>query len=161
MIKNKEYQAGATLVDEGITFKVPLYFGIKVPMTIRPLRGGTLIRISQEVALMGDIDVENQNMIQELLKNGHEIKRIASVIAHAVINREIYKRPLFRFYRWLILNRVENMGYIFSYLSLVYRQIDAEHFFFIMASAKRMNHLQKKTSADTSQAGKPSGVPSA
>lgn len=161
MIKNKEYQAGATLVDEGITFKVPLYFGIKVPLTIRPLRGGTLVRISQEVALMDDIDVENQNMIQELLKNGHQLKRIASVIAHAVINREFYKRPLFRFYRWLILNRVENLSYIFSYLSLVYRQIDAEHFFFIMASAKRMNHLAKKTKTENSPEVKPSGVPSA
>ncbi|MCK9592713.1 MAG: hypothetical protein M0Q91_11980, partial [Methanoregula sp.] len=55
-----EYQAGAALVDDGITFKIPFIFGTKLKLKVRPIRGGTLIRMSMQVAKMKPVNESEQ-----------------------------------------------------------------------------------------------------
>jgi hypothetical protein len=49
--KQTQYEAGAVLLDEPIRFKVKWWFGINIPMGIRPLKPGTIVKISQQETL--------------------------------------------------------------------------------------------------------------
>lgn len=144
MNETKEYQAGATLVDDGIKFPIKGIFGRKKELTIKPLRPGTIIRISKELTKLKPID-DTATMIQETMAKGENLKAIAAVISYAIINREFFKAWKFRYYRWLLLNRCDNLQDLYAYLKLVYRQMSAEHFFFIMALTPAMNYLTKQT----------------
>ncbi|HQE53251.1 MAG TPA: hypothetical protein PLD74_12895 [Prolixibacteraceae bacterium] len=155
-----QYQAGAAIVDEGIKFKVPLFWGIKKTFLIRPLRPGTLVRISQQQARMKPL-VEDENMVHELLGKGTNLRHVATMIALAAINRPILSRIKLWWYRWILLNYTEKTADMFAYQSLVLRQMDAQFFFLIMASAKKMTFLEPKTTTEPSQVGARSGVPSA
>jgi len=141
---NPEYQAGATIVDEGIKFIVPLVWGLKKTFTIRPLRPGTLVRISMQVSRMTALS-ENENMIHEIMQKGGNLKAVANIIAHAAINREQLTGLRRRWYRFILLNRVEKLSFLFSYLNIVFRQMDPQFFFLITTSVKRMNFLETKT----------------
>jgi hypothetical protein len=154
---NPEYQAGAAIVDEGIQFKVPLFWGLKKTFTIRPLRPGTLVRISMQVSRMVAL-TENENMIHEIMQKGGNLKAVANIVAHAAINREQLTGFRLRWYRFILLNRVEKLSYLFSYLNIVFRQMDPQFFFLITASVKKMNFLETKTPAPSQEA-KPSGGP--
>jgi hypothetical protein len=145
-MENKEYQAGATLINEGIDFTIPGIFSKKT-FSIKPLKPGTIVKISQYIATLEPIS-EDDMAVQELLTKGKNLNVIADVIATAIINREITQRWKFRYYRWLLLNKVENLQYLYSYLLLVYRQMSAEHFFFIMALTPAMNYLKKRESKE-------------
>jgi hypothetical protein len=158
-MENTEYQAGATLVDQGISFDVPGLIWGKNRLTIKPLKPGTIVRISMEATKLQEI-TETEDIIPELLAKGENLNVIANILAHSIINRKLSRRWLFWYYRYLMLNRVESLQYLFSYLGLVYRQIGAQHFFFIMALTKGMNFLQKKTVAESKEAEKPFGEPS-
>lgn len=147
MSNSIEYKAGAALVDDGIFFKVPLIFGLHAKLEIKPLRPGTIVRICQEMTKIEAID-EKENQLQEFLAKGKNLKHIASIISHAVINQQIFKRWKYRYYRWILLNRTESLKAMYSYMGIVYRQMDASQFFFIMALTPAMNHLTKKPTAE-------------
>lgn len=151
MIENKEYQAGATLVNEGISFEIPGIFRKKVSLEIKPLKPGTIVRISQLVSKLETIDQDDM-AIQQLLSKGKNLKIMADVVATAAINQEFFSRWKFRYYRYLLLSKVESLQYLYSYLLLVYRQMSAEHFFFIMALTPAMNYLKKKKTENTGEA---------
>ena len=143
MKENIEYQAGAALVDDGICFDVPLWFGLKKKLTIKPLKPGTNVRISMKVTQLENVDLDHQT-INEFLDKGKNIKVIAGIIATAIINMELFKLWQYRLIKWLLLYRVEDMRFLFSYWNLVQRQMGADRFFFIMASTPAMNFLKKK-----------------
>ena len=149
---NNEYQAGSALIDEGIEFSIPGIFKKKI-FTIKPLKPGTIVRISQLVTKLEPIS-EGDLAAHELMSKGKNLKVIAEIIATAIINREFFKRWKFFYYRWMLLNKVENIQYLHSYLLLVYRQMSADHFFFIMALTPAMNFLKKR---ENKEAEKPSG----
>lgn len=138
-----EYQAGATLVDQGITFDIPYFFGRTKRFRIRPLRPGTIVKMGMEVSRMRSVD-DSENMLHELFEKSGNIPRFASMLAHAVINREITQMWKFRYYRWLFLNRVESMDNLYNLFLLTIRQMGPDRFFFIMALTKRMNLMAKK-----------------
>ena len=141
------------MIDEGIEFSIPGIFNNKVNLSIKPLRPGTIVRISRLITKLEPI-MEGEMAIQELLKKGGNLKVMADVVATAIINKEFFKRWKFLYYRYLLLNRVESLKYLYSYLLLVYRQMSAEHFFFIMALTPAMNFLKKR---ENKEAEKPSG----
>ncbi len=145
MDKNKkiEYQAGATLVDEGISFDVPFFFGKKITLTIKPLKPGTNVRISQKVLTLEDVDMENPT-IQEFLQKGKNIKIIAGIIATAVINMELFKLWKYRFIKLLMLYKTEDMEYLYNYFLIAQRQAGPVFFYRIMESTPAMNFLMKK-----------------
>lgn len=152
MKETTEYKAGSTLVNDGIEFPVTGLFGKKINLNIKPLKPGTIVRISQLVTKLQPVN-ESANMSQELLANGSNLKIIAGIISHAVINREFFKRWKFRYYRNLLLNGVPDMAHLYAYMGIVYRQMSAEHFFFIMALTPAMNYLKKqeKTGENTGE----------
>jgi hypothetical protein len=158
MKENLEYQAGAALVDEGIRFDVPGIFTGKVSLEIKPLKPGTIARLGMLASKLEQIE---ESTVQELLRKGKNISVIAEMIAVAVINQQIFKKWKLKYYKWLLLNRVESMKYLYAYMNLVYRQMSAEHFFFIMALTNGMNHLKtKQTAQESTEAAKHSGEPS-
>src|SRR6056297_3106806 len=104
-MEKTEYQAGASLVEDGIKFQINGIFGGKKTLTIKPLKPGTVVRVSQLAGKIQEVN-EHNNMSQELLANGKNLKFIAGIVAHAIINQRFFKKCKFRYYRWLLLNRV-------------------------------------------------------
>jgi hypothetical protein len=154
--ENMEYQAGATLVDEGITFDVPAIWGKKIRLSVKPLKAGTIVKISQQVTKLKPVN-EEENIIQEMLANGESLKPIARIVAYGVLNSRLKIKLFGRIMADFLLWKVESLEYLFAYMSLVYRQMGAQHFFFIMALTKGMNFLQKKTTPESNAAETRSG----
>ena len=150
-----EYQAGATLVDEGITFDVPIFGKRKIRLSVKPLKAGTIVKISQQAGKLTQVE-ESDNMIQEMLAKGENLKPIARIVAYGVLNSRLKIRLFGAILANILMWRVESLEFLFAYLSLVYRQMGAQHFFFIMALTKGMNFLKKK-SPENSEAAKPFG----
>lgn len=157
MSEETQYQAGAAIVDEGIKFKVPLFWGLSKTFTIRPLRPGTIVRISQQQTRMIPIN-DQENMMHELLAKGGNLRNIATIIALAAINRPVVNRIRLWLYRWILLNWTEKTSHLFSYQAIVFRQMDAQFFFLCMASAKKMTFLEPKTATEPSPGAAPSGA---
>jgi hypothetical protein len=157
--ESMEYQAGATLVDEGITFTVPIVDKIQRKFKIRPLKAGTIVKISQQVTKINQLQ-ESDNMIQEMLEKGANLKPISKILAYAVLNNPVKIALFGRLLSHTLLWKVENMERLLANMTLAYRQMGAQHFFFIMALTKGMNFLEKKTIAESSAAVKPSGAQS-
>lgn len=155
IMEKTEYQAGATLIEDGIKFSVNGIFKGKKTLTIKPLKPGTVVRISQLAGKITEVNEKN-NMSQELLANGKNLKHIAGIIAHAIINQRFFKKWKFRYYRWMLLNRVDDLKHLRDYFNLVYRQMGGDHFFFIMALTPGMNYLKRKE-PESNEAEKPSG----
>lgn len=155
--KQTQYQAGSTLLDEGIKFKIPFWLGTKLTLNIRPLHPGTIVKISQQAALLESVN-EGEQMVAELMRSGGNLRRMCRIIALAALNSpgSMWMAPwLTRVLMWRVRSTVE----LFGYTSLVYRQMGAEHFFFIMTLTKGMNFLRKREAENTAAA-KPSGEPS-
>jgi len=155
--KTTQYQAGSTILDEGVKFKIPFWFGTKLTLNISPLKPGTIVKISQQAAMLEDVN-EGEQMVAELMRTGGNLRRFCRIIALAALNApgRMWLAPwLSRVLMW----RVRSTPELFGYTSLVYRQMGAEHFFFIMTLTKGMNFLRKKEAENTAAA-KPSGEPS-
>jgi hypothetical protein len=138
-----EYQAGAALVDDGITFKIPFLFGLKLRLKVRPIRGGTLIRMSMQVAKMKPVN-ESEQMIPEMFRAAGNLKYIYRIIALGCTNRWWSVKLLSGILAKIVEWNVRDLNELFAYLSIVYRQTSPQHFFFIMALTKGMNYLEKK-----------------
>lgn len=152
-----EYQAGATVVDEGISFKIPFWFGTKLKLTIRPIRGGTLVKMSMQVTKLKPIN-ENESMVQEMLRSADNIRPICRIIALGCLTRSQIKTKLFAgILTNILLWKVESMEEMFAYLSIVYRQMSPQHFFFIMALTKGMNWMERKNDQEKTGEAKPFG----
>ena len=98
-------------------------------------------------------------MIHEMLRTGGNLRVIARMAAVAILNRPG------RFWMTgmlsrLLLKRVESTAELFTLMALVYRQMGAEHFFFIMQLTQGMNFLRKRTPTENTAAVTPTGVPS-
>lgn len=151
-------EAGAALLDQGAKFKVRWWFGVMIPMQIRPLRPGTIVAMSREATHLTPVS-DGENMIAEMLRAGGNLRHIARMAAMAILNRPgrmWLTRPLAR----LLLSRVEGTAEMLTLMALVYRQMGAEHFFFIMQLTAGMNFLRKKTPTENTAAATPSGAPS-
>ena len=158
--KKTQYEAGSTLLGDGIKFRIPFWFGTKLTLNIRPLHPGTIVKISQQSTKISDV-YEDENMINELMKTGDNLKIFCRIVALGVLNNPVKIRMLAGWLTRVLMWRVTSTQELFSYVSLVYRQMGAEHFFFIMTLTKGMNFLKKKTNGQE-KAGevKPSGAPS-
>lgn len=153
--RKTEYQAGATIIGDGIKFRIPFWFGTRLTLNIRPLHPGTIIRISQQTTRIVDVD-EGENMITELMKSGENMRVFCRIVALAALNNRLKIRLFTGMLTSVLMWRVKSLQELFAYSSLVYRQIGAEHFFFIMTLTKGMNFLKKKTAEKTGEE-KPSG----
>jgi hypothetical protein len=159
--KDKQLQrdAGATLLDEGMKFKVKWIFGIKLPLSIKPLHPATIVKISQQQTMLKDVQ-EGENLFYEMLKTAGNLNVIAKIAALATLNSR-WKIMLFtRVLTSLLLWRVESTKEMFTLMAMVYRQMGAEHFFFIMQLTSGMNFLKRKTTAESTGEVTPSGVQS-
>ncbi|WP_372932446.1 hypothetical protein [Mariniphaga sediminis] len=153
--ENAEYQAGAALVDEGIEFSIEPVFGKPVTLTIRPARPGTIVRISQKITLLDEIE---EGTIREFMQKGKNLKVIAGIIATAIVNREFFKMWRYRWYKWLLMNRVKDTEHLYSYFLLAQRQLGPQFFFLIMNLTPAMNFLKKREKNEVNSGeGKPSG----
>lgn len=142
--KKTQYEAGSTLLGDGIKFSIPFWLGTKLTLNIRPLHPGTIVRISQQSTKISDV-YEDENMINELMKTGDNLKIFCRIVALGVLNNPVKIRMLAGWLTRVLMWRVTSTQELFSYVSLVYRQMGAEHFFFIMTLTKGMNFLKKKT----------------
>lgn len=136
--ENTEYQAGATIVNDGIKFNVG-----KRSFTVKPLTPYTIVRISMEASLMKPIG-ESDNMIAEMLDKGKNLKHVARIVAIATLNKAWKIRLFGRMLAGYLLRNTENLEYLLSYLNVVYRQMSPHHFFFITTLTKGMNMMAKK-----------------
>nr|WP_319268309.1 hypothetical protein [uncultured Draconibacterium sp.] len=159
MKETVEYQAGSALVHDGIKFKVPFLLGSKITLCIKPCLPGTNVRISQKIEQLDKVDVDNPT-VQEFMSNGENINHIAGIIATAIVNRKVFRMPLYRFYKWLMLDKVESMEHLYQYFLLVQRQMGPLFFYRIMELTPAMNYLTKRTPTENSKEEKPSGEPS-
>jgi len=150
------FESGSVLLDQGIRFKIPFFFWLKLPLTIRPLRPGTITAISQQVLLLEQVE-ESENMVQELLKTGNNLAIHCRIVAIGAMNGP-FMIPLFtRIITWLLKWKIKSTAELLAYVSIVYRQMDAERFFFIMTLTKGMNFLNKKVVPESSGEETPSG----
>ncbi len=153
-----EYQAASVLADEGVSFQTEKVLWRPITLTIRPVRGGTIARISQKISRLEPIE---EATIQEFLQKGKNIKIIAGIIATAIINQEIFKMWKYRWYKWLLLNRIKDLSHLYTYFLLVQKQMEPQFFFLIMNLTPAMNHLKKReTKKENTEEAKHSGVPS-
>jgi hypothetical protein len=153
-----EYQAGSTLLDEGISFDVPIIGKKKIRLYVKPLRAGTIVKISQQVTRFQKIN-ESDEMIAEMLAKGENLVPVSKIVAYGVLNSRIKIKLFGRILSNFLLWKVESLEYLFAYVSLVYRQMGAQHFFFIMALTKGMNFLERTKTTENIAAEKPSGEP--
>ena len=147
------FEAGDILLNQGIRFKVPFFFWLKLPLTIRPLHPGTIIAISQQVLKLKQVD-EAENMVVELLKAGENLKTHCKIVAIGALNNPVKIKLFSRFLTWLLQWRVKDNTELLAYVSLVYKQLDAERFFFIMTLTKGMNFLNRKEKANPVESSK-------
>jgi hypothetical protein len=157
--KQTQLDAGATLLNEPIRFKIPFIFGIKLSLGIRPLHPGTIVKISQQETRLKDVS-ESDNMIHELMKSGSNLRVFCRIVAIGILNNPV-KISLFTGYLTrLLMWKVESTSELFTLNAIVYRQMGAEHFFFIMQLTKGMNFLKKRTTPESIGEANPSGEPS-
>ncbi len=157
-LKDKQtiYEAGATLLNEPVRFKIKWWFGIKLPFGIRPLKPGTIVKISQQETRLKPVD-ESGQMIHELLLAGNNYKVFARIIAVAVLNHPVKIRLFSRWLSYFLLWNIPSTQDMLTLISLVYKQMGAEHFFFIMQLTQGMNFLKKRMKTENTGAEKPSG----
>ena len=139
--KSIPYEAGSTLVHDGISFPVPFIFGTKLKIKIRPLLPGTIVRESMEVMKLKKAPSET---IDGLLDAGTNYKIFARMIAIAHINNRKPGTMLTRLLTWILLWKIKSPADMLAYVAIVYRQMDANRFFFIMVLTKGMNYLETK-----------------
>lgn len=158
--KKTQYEAGSTILGDGIKFRIPFWFGTKLTLTIRPLHPGTIVKISQQSTKIKDV-FEDENMINELMKTGDNLRVFCRIVALGATNNPMKIRLFAGWLTRVLMWRVKSTQELYSYVSLVYRQMGAEHFFFIMTLTKGMNFLKKKTNGQEKTVEvKPSGAPS-
>lgn len=155
---NAEYQAGATLVDEGIKFTIEKVLFKPVTLTIKPQKPGSIVRISQKISLLEEI---KDGTVSEFLGKGKNIEIIAEIIATALVNKRVFSSWKYYWYKWLLLNKVKDLVHLYSYFLLVQRQSSAQFFFHIMNLTPAMNYLKKREKVpENTGAVKPSLAPS-
>jgi hypothetical protein len=157
--KQIQYEAGATILGDPIKFKIPFWFGTRLTLGIRPLKPGTIVRISQQTAQLTDVE-ESENMIHEMMKAGGNLKIFVRILALAILNHPVKIKLFAGVLSRMLLWRVPSTSELFAYISLVYKRMGAEHFFFIMTLTKGMTFLKKRTKAESTGEDKPSGAPS-
>jgi hypothetical protein len=128
-------------------------------MGIRPLKPGTIVKISQQETRLTDVS-ESENMIHEVLKSGNNLKVFCRIIALAILNSPGRIFWLRRALTYFLLWNIPSTKDIFTLSAIVYRQMGAEHFFFTMQLTKGMNFLKKRTPTESNEGAGHSGVQS-
>lgn len=157
--KETQYEAGAAIMGDPIKFKIPFWFGTRLTLGIRPLKPGTIVRISQQTSRLIDVE-ESENMIHEMMKAGGNLKIFVRILALAILNHPVKIKLFAGVLSRILLWRVPSTSELFAYVNLVYRRMGAEHFFFIMTLTKGMTFLKKRTKTESNAEVKPSGAPS-
>lgn len=156
--KQTQFAAGQTLLNEPVKFKVKWWFGIKLPMGIRPLHPGTIVKISQQETRLKDVN-ESENMIHEMLVTGANLRVFCRIVALAILNNPVKIALFTGMLTRLLMWRVETTQELFGLTAITYRQMGAEHFFFTMQLTKGMNFLKKKIPTENTVAETHSGEP--
>ena len=117
----------------GFTIK---WCGIKFRLKVKLISTERLIRISKEICKIRDFEDEDETMFQALMEHASDARNISRAIAIStgtpfvrIVSRAILKLPL------------KDIKTLFS---IVRKQTDAEVFFSIINSAKRLNLMKKK-----------------
>jgi hypothetical protein len=113
------------------------YLGINWKLAIKPLSAKQLIQIGGEICKLTDIEDETETMFQALMKHANGLRFICRSIAIATGSR----------FQKIVTNAIMDLQLedIQTLFSLVIKQSSAEHFFFIVASARSLNLMKKKT----------------
>jgi len=146
--KQTQYEAGAVLIREPIKFKIPFYFGTKLTLSIRPLTPNTITRVSMQESKLVEVSVSD-NMIKELMKAGKNTKIFCRMIAYSHLDGTIKTKLFGKILTFFIGEFVQSNEHLFNYMMIVYKQMNAEHFFFIMQLTKGMNFLKKRTPTES------------
>ena len=83
-------------------------------------------------------------MVTELLRVGKNLKIHSKMVAIAALNGPVKIALFSKFLSWIIRWGVEDNERLLAYVSIVYKQMDPERFFFITTLTKGMNFLSKK-----------------
>lgn len=142
-MENTAYEAGKAILKQGIRIKIPFFFWLKIPLVIKPLHPGTVVHLAMQYEKLQDIDDSN-NMITELLRVGKNLKIHSKMVAMAALNGPVKIALFSRFIAWVIRWGVKDNEEMLAYVSIVYKQMDPERFFFITTLTKGMNILSKK-----------------
>jgi hypothetical protein len=133
----KEVEAANVILEqsgEGDKFKIR-YGALRLNLSIRPVTVRGLIKISREVAQIGEIDPE-MSSFQAQMTNAHSLKYICNAIAVATGSR--FTKIISRAISKLELKHIQTLW------AIVIKQSDPSSFFFIMVSAKGMNQMKKQ-----------------
>jgi hypothetical protein len=111
------------------------WMGIKFRLQIKLISTEKLIKISREVCKIRDIYDDDETFFKALMKNGTDAKFICNAIAIStgtpfvkIISKAISKLPL------------KDVNTLFK---IVQSRSDADVFFYIIASAKKLNLMKK------------------
>ena len=128
-------EAANIILERGVRFKLPAPLGLRVPITIRPLRLGTLYEMSR---LTAEHKLEDQLLSPPL-------PAVAEVIAAAVLNNRLLIRLFLRPMAQWLLNSLTAKGLTELY-AVVRRMSDPNPFTAItvslVATAKALTELR-------------------
>lgn len=157
-----EEKAINTLLHKGVKFWIKtriLGFSVKIPFSIKPLRLGTILKLSKQRLLLKPVD-ENGELVWEVFEKAENVKAFARCIAVAVLNSPT-KMFLFEYllYRFFLANLP--MEQASELIVVVVSQMNARSFFFTTALVKGIQIVNRteKNDPDTSRK-KQSGEPS-
>jgi hypothetical protein len=158
-MENTAHEAGKAILKQGIRIRIPVFFGLKLPLIINPLHPGTIVHLALQFEKLQKIDDSN-NMITELLRVGKNLKIHSKMVAIAAMNGPVKISIFSRVISWIVRWGVKDNEELLAYVSIVYKQMDPERFFFITTLTMGMNFLSKKEKdqAENQKAETASGV---
>ena len=113
------------------------HWGIKLKLCIKPLSPKKIIKINRFLCRIKEIKDENQSMFHAMLENSSDLKLTCRAIA--ISTNFPFKRFVYSAIMKSPLEAIDIM------MKILIKQSNATFFLSIMASAKNMNYLAKKT----------------
>jgi len=112
------------------------YFGIKIPLSIKPLSPNKLIAMSAYLSRIGDIKDEGQSQFHAVIENAFDLKYICKAIVIAT------GFPI----KWIAYKAITNVSLedVEKMFTIIQKNTDPSFFLNIMGSARRLNLMTKK-----------------
>ncbi len=154
MSKEIQNKAADTLINKGVKFTLKI-FGIKIKLSIKPLKLGTLIYISK--ASLKIKDIPQDDMLQVIGSSKENARPMASIAAYGILNGKLSILFLGRFLTYILLWKLTPKE-LSSLLSLTIKQSEVTDFFGCTVLTKGINLMEVKavTSKETTPSGEQS-----
>lgn len=155
-----EAKAIDTILHKGIKFKIRisiLGFKVNIPLTIKPLYGGTVLSISRQRIGLKKV-TDSVDIVWQMFETAQNIKVFAKCCAVGILNSRI-KIRLFSGVLAKIIQWNLSVKEIHELMTIVVAQMNAKDFFFTTVLVNGIQVMNREVPQNTSEK-KPSGEPS-